>query len=162
LNTGELHVRGLDFAIGRALSIGSDRIDLDVSGSWLFDYDRKLTPTATREALLDQVGYPVDLRLKGGATWSRDAWSTRIGFNYVDAYRDPLGPRVDRWITADTQIRWAPASLLGVRGVDIALNVKNLFDADPPFYDSASGYGYDAAQADPLGRVVSLQLTRRW
>jgi len=162
LNTGELHVRGLDFAIGRALSIGSDRIDLDVSGSWLFDYDRKLTPTATREALLDQVGYPVDLRLKGGATWSRDTWSTRIGFNYVDAYRDPLGPRVDRWITADTQIRWAPASLLGVRGVDIALNVKNLFDAEPPFYDSASGYGYDAAQADPLGRVVSLQLTRRW
>ena len=41
-------------------------------------------------------------------------------------------------------------------------NVRNLFDEDPPFYNGATGDGYDAGQADPLGRVISLQLTQRW
>ena len=162
LNTGELHVRGLDFAVAKGVNWGRDRFDLDLSGSWLFDYSRKLTPTATRDKLLDEVGYPVDLRLRGGVAWTRAAWSGRLGVNYVDGYRDPLGPRVDRWITADAQIRWAPTRVMGMDGLDLALNVRNLFDEAPPFYDAASGYGYDAGQADPLGRVVSLQLTRRW
>lgn len=162
LNTGELHVRGLDFGIGRSLVLDRDRFDLDLSGSWLFDFGRRLTPTATHDDLLDEVGYPVDLRLRGGLGWSRAAWSTRLGVNYVDAYRDPRGPRIDRWITADAQIRWAPEAVPGLGGIDVTLNVRNLFDEPPPFYDGASGYGYDAGQADPLGRVVSLQLTRRW
>ena len=40
--------------------------------------------------------------------------------------------------------------------------IQNLFDADPPFYDASTGLGFDPGQASPLGRIVSLQLTRRW
>lgn len=162
LNTGELHVRGLDFALGRGVDVGAQRLDLDLSGSWLFDYSRKLTPSASRDDLLNLAGYPVDFRMRAGATWSRNDWSARIGVNYVDAYRDPLGPSIERWVTADVQLRWTPSTILGVAGLEFALNVRNLFDEDPPFYDAATGDGYDAAQADPLGRVTSLQLIRRW
>ena len=162
LNTGELHVQGLDLAAGRGFDIGSDRLDVDLSASWLFDYSRKLTPTATRETLLDVVGYPVDLRLRSGLTWTHSTWSTRLGLNYVDDYRDPPGRTVDPWLTADVNLRWSPEVLLGLKGLELALNVRNAFDADPPFYDSATGDGYDAGQADPLGRQVSLQITRRW
>jgi outer membrane receptor protein involved in Fe transport len=85
-----------------------------------------------------------------------------MGLNYVDGYRTSTGSGVDAWLTADAQIRWSPTAIAGVSGLDLTLNVRNLFDADPPFFDAASGYGFDAGQADPLGRVVSLQLTRRW
>lgn len=162
LNTGELHVRGLDFAAARGVQLGDQRLTFDLSGSWLFDYSRKLTPSASRDRLLNLAGYPVDFRMRAGSTWSRDDWSVRVGLNYVDAYRDPLGPSIDHWITADVQLRWAPTRVLGVAGLELSLNIKNLFDEDPPFYNSATGDGYDAAQADPLGRVTSLQLTRRW
>nr|WP_295237142.1 TonB-dependent receptor [uncultured Brevundimonas sp.] len=161
-NTGELHVQGLDVSIGRGFDVGPHRFDLDASASWLFDYSRRLTPDGTRDPLLDVAGYPVDLRLRSAVAWTRGAWSTRFGLNYVDDYRDPRGPKVDAWLTADANLRWSPDRLLGLQGLELALNIRNLFDADPPFYDGATGDGYDAAQADPLGRVVSLQLTRRW
>ena len=37
-----------------------------------------------------------------------------------------------------------------------------VFDRAPPFYDNSVGVGYDGANADVIGRYVSLQLTRRW
>ena len=46
--------------------------------------------------------------------------------------------------------------------MNLSAGVQNLFDADPPFYNGATGYGFDAGQANQLGRVVSLQLIRRW
>lgn len=162
LNTGELYVQGLDFDVGRGFDLGANRFDLAASASWLFEYSRKLTPDATRDQLLDVAGYPVDLRLRSAVTWTRSAWSARLGVNYVDNYRDPRGPRIDSWLTADAHVSWSPDHIRGLEGLELALNVRNLFDEDPPFYDGSTGDGYDAAQADPLGRVVSLQLTRRW
>nr|WP_313427333.1 TonB-dependent receptor [Brevundimonas diminuta] len=162
LNTGELHVQGLDFNVGRGFNLGDNRFDLDASASWLFEYSRKLTPEATRDQLLDVAGYPVDLRLRSAVSWTRAAWSARFGVNYVDDYRDSRGPKIDSWLTADANVSWAPDRILGFEGLELALNVRNVFDEDPPFYDGATGDGYDPAQADPLGRVVSLQLTRRW
>ena len=162
LNTGELRVRGLDFSLAHGIRLDAGRFDLDLAASWLFEYSRKLTPEAASETLLDQVGYPVDLRAQAGVRWTQEAWSARLGLNYVDDYRTSTGGGVDAWLTADAQIRWSPTAIAGVSGLDLTLNVRNLFDADPPFFDAASGYGFDAGQADPLGRVVSLQLTRRW
>ena len=60
-------------------------------------------------------------------------------------------------------MRWRPASNHRLtESLDLALSVRNLFDAEPPFYDAPQGIGYDPANADPLGRVISLQLTKRW
>ena len=42
------------------------------------------------------------------------------------------------------------------------LSAQNLVAADPPFYDAIQGVGYDPANAQPFGRVVAVQLTKRW
>jgi iron complex outermembrane receptor protein len=52
--------------------------------------------------------------------------------------------------------------MLGVDGLTWSLNVQNLFDSGPPFYDNPLAIGYDPANADPLGRMVTLQLTKAW
>ena len=44
----------------------------------------------------------------------------------------------------------------------MSLSVQNLLDEDPPFYDATAGYGFDAAQSNILGRVLALQLIKRW
>jgi len=107
------------------------------------------------------LGYPADLRARTGLTWSRGEWQVGGAWNFVDSYRDSVGSRIDAWNTADASIAWSPTGRrLG--GLRLQLTAQNLFDQDPPFYDSPSGYGFDAGQANPLGRVVSLQLIRRW
>jgi len=62
----------------------------------------------------------------------------------------------------DAQVRWSPSGRFGLDGVDIALSVQNLLDEDPPFHNNPQGFGFDPANATILGRVVSLQLTKRW
>lgn len=161
-NTGELRTRGLDLTAGYGFDLGRHRIDLDAGGTWLFEYSRKLTPVAPREELLDVVGFPADLRLKGAARWALDDWSARLGLNYVDDYRSVKGEKIAAWTTVDAQVRWSPSGLASLEGVDLSLSAQNLFDEDPPFYDNPQGFGFDPANSNVLGRVVSLQLTKRW
>ena len=80
-----------------------------------------------------------------------------MSWSHVAAYEDREGTRIDAWNTADLQLGWDRGD-----GLRALFNVQNLFDADPPFYDSTSGVGFDPGGADPLGRVVSLQLIKRW
>jgi hypothetical protein len=48
----------------------------------------------------------------------------------------------------------------------IALFLTNAFDRDPPAFTNydflGRPLGYDSANADPLGRTVSLQVRRQW
>lgn len=162
VNTGELRTRGLDVSTGYAREIGVHRIDLDLAATYLLEYSRLQTPVASREDLVDVVGFPTDLKIRASAMWSVGDWSTRLGANYVDNYRSARGADIASWLTLDGQLRWTPGRIFGQAGVEAALNVQNLFDEAPPFYDNPQGLGFDPANATLLGRVVSLQLIKRW
>ncbi|WP_312404633.1 TonB-dependent receptor [Brevundimonas sp.] len=161
-NTGELRTRGIDFNAGYGFTFGDHRFDLDANGTYVLEYSRLLTPVAPREQLVDLVGFPADLRLKVAANWSFADWSGRIGTTYIDDYDTPRGGSVESWTTVDAQLRWSPSGTTALEGLEVALSAQNLFDEAPPFYDNPQGFGFDPANATVLGRVVSLQLIKRW
>jgi len=162
VNTGGLHVQGFDFTARYGAPVGGGKLDLTANASYVLDYKRKVTPDTPWLSLLNQARQPVDLRAKLGATWTREAWSVTSGLNYVDDYKTAAGKAIDSWTTVDAQITWRAQGAGWSKGLSAALSVQNLFDTDPPFYDDPQGVGYDTANADPLGRFVSLQLTKRW
>lgn len=162
VNTGGLHVSGVDLSARYGLPLGGGKLDLSSNVSYLIDYARKVTPNSSWLPLLDQARQPVDLRAKLGGTWTRQGWSLTGGLNYVDDYKTAQGKRIDSWTTLDAQLSWRAQGGGWSRGLSAALSVQNLFDTDPPFYDDPQGVGYDSANADPLGRFVSFQLTKRW
>ena len=43
-----------------------------------------------------------------------------------------------------------------------ALNAQNLFNVDPPFLNNPVGVGYDQENAVPFGRLVSVEVRKRW
>lgn len=161
VNASEADVRGVDLDLSYPWRLGESTVGLDATASWILDYETRLTPTAASQSVVGRIGYPVRLRSRAGATWSRGDLTAGLHWNHVAAYADALGRRIDAWDTADLQMTWAPggAALAGVR---LVATVQNLFDADPPFYDSPTGLGYDPGQGDLLGRVASLQLIKRW
>lgn len=163
VNTGEMQVRGLDVAGAYGWTRGQDRFDLTASASYLADYVRRLTPTAAPVQLADVANNPVDLRARISAGWTRGAWGLMASLNHVDDYRSETGRPISAWTTGDLQVRWSPEVAAGpLAGLSLTLTVQNLTDADPPFHDSVFGVGYDPANADPVGRFVALQLTKRW
>lgn len=161
VNTGAVDVRGFDLSGRYGLAFQGGELGFDTSASFILDYDTRATPTAPVRAVAGTIGFPVKLRARSGVGWSRGDLRLSAHWSYVDDYRDRLGVRIDAWNTADVQASWSP-SAGSLAGLQVNLTVQNLFDADPPFYDAPTGYGFDAGQASLLGRVVALQLIRRW
>lgn len=161
VNAGSQRVRGLDLAVTHGLDVAEGRLNFDVSGSYILEYRTQATPTAARREVAGLIGFPVKLRARSAVTWSRGGFDIGASWSYVDDYEDRLGVGIDAFHTVDAQIGWSPASQT-FSGTRVTLTVRNLLDQDPPFYDSAMGYGFDAAQGDLLGRVFALQLTQRW
>lgn len=162
-NAASLRVRGADFSVRYRHDLGANRLSYEVSGTYLADYTRKLTAAASAIDLVDRAGYPVDLRTRARFTWRRDAYLGVFTINHTDGYRTAEGRSVDAWTGVDLHLRWSPTTAEGpLRGLAISANAQNLFDADPPFFDAPQNVGYDPANADPLGRFLSLQLTKTW
>lgn len=163
VNTGGFQVRGMDLSASYGFDLEAGRFDLAAKASYLTDYQRRVTPEGPWTQLVDMAGQPVDLRAQGSITWTQGAFGVTASLNYVDDYRGAEGQKISSWTTGDLQLRWQPTAEQGpMQGLVVALSVQNLLDSSPPFYDAPQGVGYDPANADPLGRFVSLQLTKRW
>ncbi|MNS08350.1 TonB dependent receptor [compost metagenome] len=157
VNAASVDISGLDFAAAYPVNFGDHELSFDISASWLLAYDQKTTPAAPTQSVLGLIGFPSELRSRAGVTWTRGEVSAGLSWSHVAAYEDRAGAGIDAWNTADLQLGWDPG-----RGLRVLFNVQNLFDADPPFYDAPSGVGFDPGGANALGRVVSLQLIKRW
>lgn len=163
LNTGGLHVRGVDASSMWAVALGADRLDLTANASWLLEYEQQVTPSAPWVRLGGLSGQPSRMRAQAAASWRHGDLATTLGLNFVAGSHSLTGAQVHSWTTADLQFLYRPSSNAAVaKDFEVALSVRNIFDTDPPFYDAPQGIGYDPANADPLGRVVSLQAVKRW
>ena len=161
VNTARVQVEGLDLSAGYGFSLEDNAFDLDANLTWLERFDAQPTPTSPTVSQLDRPNFPVGLRGRTSASWSRGSWTVAPSLNYVSDYADLTGRRIGSWTTADVLVRFAPDAGL-LEGTAVSLTVQNLFDRDPPFYDAPEGIAYDAANANVLGRFISLQLTKSW
>lgn len=162
VNTGRVEVRGVDVQASFARDLAGGRLALALNATRILDYEQALTPTSAADELVGLVGYPARLRARLAADWSRGPVSAGFAVNHATGARDTLGARVDGHTTVDLQARLAGEAGTRWAGLALSLSVRNLLDADPPFYDNPTGLGFDPATADVVGRFVSLQLTRSW
>jgi outer membrane receptor protein involved in Fe transport len=162
VNTGRLDVRGLDLQASYAANLLGGRLALAANASWLLAYEQQLTPTSPAADFAGVAGYPADFRARVSADWSRGDLSAGLALNRLSGFRDGLGVQVDGQTTVDGQLRLRGRAGGRTEGAALTLFVRNLFDADPPFYDNPAGLAFDPASADPIGRFVAVQLTRSW
>jgi outer membrane receptor protein involved in Fe transport len=162
-------VRGLDFSATATVDTEIGQMSLGVNGTYTLQHDRQVTASSPAFALLNEIGKPADLRLRTTVGWNRGAWGGYVYGNYTTGYADPFttpAGRVESWTTADLTVRFdgtqlADAGLL--RGVQVAFSVDNLFDTAPPgVFSNTTGLRYDPTNASPIGRFVSLRVTKRW
>lgn len=161
VNTARVQIEGVDVRINHRITRDRDTFDLGVDVTWMDRFDTRATPTGPVVSELDRPLFPVSLRGRATAGWSRDDWAGSIALNHAGDYSNGAGGEVPSWTTADLQVRYSPEAG-PLAGTVVSATVQNLLDEDPPFYDNPQGVSYDPANASVLGRVVSLQLTRRW
>ncbi len=161
VNASSAEVSGIDASAVHSMQIGDTSVTLDASASYLLDYKIQISSASPMQSVVGRAGYPARLRGRMGVTWNWTSLSGALHLNHVSDYADITGRRIDAWNTIDTQVAWAPESRW-MQGATIALTAQNLLDEDPPFYNASIGLGYDPGQTTPLGRVIALQLIKRW
>jgi iron complex outermembrane receptor protein len=169
LNVSRQTVYGADFTASYRIGTDSAGALLFFNGSYL-DLQQQDTPQSPTETLAGLAFYPARIRARGGVTWNRAGWSLTGTANYLaHETNTEVVPeqRVGSWTTVDAALKYTP-TLPGVfSGLRLSLAVINLFDRDPPRVltpDTVTGVNldYDAANTNPLGRLVSLSVSKKW
>jgi outer membrane receptor protein involved in Fe transport len=162
-------VRGLDFRLDSMHETGAGTLTFGTNISYVLDHERSVTATSPTFELLNEVGKPVDLRLRAYGGWSSGAYGATVYVNYVDGYKNPFSTpdsNMSSWTTVDMSLRFDGAGMATggfLNGFSAILSVQNLFDEDPPLFpNSLQGLLYDAANASPVGRFISVQFVQKW
>lgn len=164
-NVASVAQSGLDLNLAYDMPTGIGDFGFQINGAYLFKKDIRVTPQAPVTSGLNTVFNPVDLRMRGKVSWTRNDIGAALFLNYVDSYRNPdFGNRlkVDSWTTMDLSVSYHIAnreSWLG--GTTLSLSALNVLDEPPPFIDYF-GLNFDATNASGVGRYISLKVVKAW
>ena len=173
-NIAGVRMNGFDVSVGYRLESPVGDWGMQVSGTRTLKNREQLIPGDAESDVLNNVWQPVDLRLRGGVTFTRGALSINTFLNYTDAYQDSRASTlammgralgVGSWTTTDLSLQYDLGFAKKWRSpqrMTLALSAINVFDKDPPFIVSADGLHYDGVNASPRGRFVSAQITASW
>jgi len=168
VNVARQNLEGFDLLLNYKVSLNRQTLDLFANGTYL-DFRETLSPSAPQMTLSGTAFYPPKIRMRGGATWSYGSISTTGVLNYMGSEVNTFAagqPRVSSWTTVDLHLAYAPVWTGWLSGLRASLSVRNLFDRDPPYVQylgsNFPGANYDSNNASPIGRVVSLQITKKW
>ena len=174
---------GIDFALGYDMDTDFGVWGFTFGGTYLFGQKEQISPDSPAVDVVDTTFHPVDLKVRSGITWGHEAISAGLYLNYVDEYLDdrvrsasgnqqnndpvPASP-ISSWTTVDLNVSYSTdyGSRGFLDGTVISLNVRNMFDRDPPYVE-ANGFSgafvnFDSNNATAVGRFVSINLTKSW
>jgi iron complex outermembrane receptor protein len=168
MNLSSVKTRGLDFGLGYKRTISGTGIDTGIDGGYIFAFDNQFSSTAPVVSVLNTSYNPINLRLRARALATRGPLSGGVYINFTNDYSDnsviPYG-HVASWTTTDAVASYEFGSSGGSpNGLTVALSVINLTNRAPPYVSNPSGYPitYDGANANALGRFISLRLQKHW
>lgn len=160
-NLSQVKLRGIDLDLNYRTDVLAGQLGFGLAGTYMLDYQRAASAGAELASLVDTVGYPAALRLRGTMGWSMQGWAANVMVNHVGAYDDPIRDRdVSSWTTVDLSLGYQFADAGWLDNTALQLATTNAFDRKPPFVNVRAGF--DSANARETGRSVSLSATKRW
>jgi len=170
-NQSNTEVSGFDVTVSRTFETGWGVFGAGANVNYLMNFEANASEGAPLADIVDTIYNPVDLRGRINLSWSLGGWSAALFANYTDDYTDnqvvAAPVQVDAWTTYDLNLGYRFGdSADWLRGVSLRFNAQNLLDEEPPtIIDRGSAYGspgYDTANADALGRLISLTVSKTW
>jgi outer membrane cobalamin receptor len=171
-NLSATDTSGLDLSTRYAFAAGNNNISLGLAGTYVLELEQRATDTSQPQDTIDTYNNPPHWRARGSFGWRRGGLATNLFVNHTDSYVDNRIPaavvQVSSWTTVDLRFAYDFSSQFkdGVfSGLTIAAGAQNLLDEEPPrtaIVSLASEVGYDPANASPLGRLISIEVTKSW
>jgi iron complex outermembrane recepter protein len=147
------------------------------SGTRLMHERLTTAPSIPALELVNTFGEPTAWKARGGLGWRVGAVTSSLTVNYVNSYSNNLtvpSQSITSWITADLYLAYSfgtASPSASTRNMSVGLSIINLTDERPPFTQipasrifvpGANPLPFDPTNASPVGRFVSLQVTKNW
>jgi len=168
-NLASTQVSGLDLDVQQRLDADIGRFDFGVHGSYVFHFNQGATSSSPTVDILNTFNNPLKLRFRATVAWSQHAaedfgLGANLAVNFTNGYDNPgstVLPHIDSLTTVDLQLHYRTRPDVGFwSNMEFALNAVNIFNQSAPFADNL--YGYDTANFQALGRVLSLSAQKKW
>jgi len=163
-NLGRLNQDGFDVAASYAFEsgFGDWRVGLDVAK--VLTVERQGAEGLPVVDVLDTIGNPVDLRVRGSLGWRMGGLSANAFANYTDSYRNTAvtpNVEVESQTTYDLTASYVFEGEGIANGVRISANVLNVFDEEPPVALNGT-FSWDSQAASAVGRFISFEISKAW
>jgi outer membrane receptor protein involved in Fe transport len=168
-NLGRVWARGIDASFRYGWLTDNGSVDLNGSASYIVE-KQKISPQFPIIQTSNRIFNPPSFRGRLGADWTAGAMTAAVFLNYTGPYKNNISAqqqRVGSRTTIDARVAWAPEMHGFASGLSVAVSSQNLLNARPPSiaadsFNFLSGLGYDSTNASALGRVLSVELVKRW
>ena len=151
-NLGQSLISGIDFGVNYSRDLGAVKIDGGFQGTYYTRYEFAAVPGAALTNVLGTINFPQKFRSQADVGLKFGPFSTRVTWNHLAGYLNTtVTPvqHVNQYNTIDLYAGWDIN-----KRFNIAVDVRNLFDKDPPFVDITRGY--DPQAANPVPRLISV------
>lgn len=169
-NLASTNMNGFDMLMSYGFETGLGGWDITLSATYYSKNEERQFENSPTIDKLNTVSNPIDIKLYGGISWNNGPVGANISVNYINDYKDVRftpSVDVDSWTTANFNITYSTEGS-GEKIMDnmkMTINVQNVFDRDPPFVEGffvGRGLNYDSDNSSPLGRYISLRLSKNW
>lgn len=167
-NVASTTASGIDLSAGQTFPTHWGDFQWSTVGTYMFSFTQASSRLAPVTDILATPGNPPRWRGRVNLNWyqthaNQEGFAVESALNYMSGFRDGSNAErrfVQPLATLDLMVSYRTSKNGGswLDGVEAALGVSNVFNADPPFLNTH--LGYDAANADPIGRVATLSLQK--
>jgi outer membrane receptor protein involved in Fe transport len=169
-NFAVVRTDGIDFSGSYLWESPLGRLHPSIQATYIHSLEQQLSPDSAFQSLVNTIYNPPKFRGRLGIAWDKAGWNSAVFVNYVNAYTDnrivTTPVPISSWTTADFHIGYTFAdnfSLLGKGKTEIALDVTNFLNKEPPYVSlSVGGFNYDPANSSALGRVLAVGIVKSW
>lgn len=141
VNIGSVKTDGFDVNADYTWDVGSGTFIFDASATFLTSFDvdsdgdgaQDFDGAGSRNQSNSFNTMP-EIRGNGAVTWFTGNHTARLGFNYIDGYRNDQGNNapIDSWTTLDAMYAYTFNGLIGDGDTTFTIGINNLTDEDPP------------------------------
>lgn len=170
-NIGVAKTSGFDMSASYDFDAFGGRMHLALDGARIEDLTKQITDSTTPIDLLDKFANPTHWRLRAHVGFRSGGWSANAFVHHRNSYTDNrFAPfvEIDDYTTVDISAGYSFGNASGaLSNTRISVGAVNVFDEDPPPTrvrptTGVFDLGFDPASGSPLGRLLTVDLTKRW
>lgn len=165
-NLASTTTSGLDFSLDYQHPTDFGSVFAGIAGTYILTYDTRATPTSVVQDLdannVTRLRLSTTIGAQIGELYARATWNRTGGYKIPATAGNAFQSNVAPFNVINLAFVYTPKATSGaLEGATFSLNIDNVFNADPPYFNGTNG-GQSGFAGFTLGRFAQLGVTKKF